>query len=131
MCCDWTKGTHHEHHPTIPTQSLNANVPLYSAIANDFGFDRVFAAQVEMLGRPGDVLVAISSSGNSLNILAGVQAAKAMRMPIIGLSGFSGGELRDAADVALHVAENNYGIVEDAHQALVHILAQFMTCKRT
>ena len=130
LCCDFTKGTHAEGHPVVRTQSMNANVALYTAVANDFGFERVFSYQVEMLGRAGDVLVAISSSGNSANIVHAVAAAKAAGMTTIGLSGFSGGTLKDAADIALHIDAPNYGIVEDAHQALCHVLAQFIATAR-
>lgn len=130
LCCDWTKGTHHHDHPVIDTRSLASNMALYSAVANDFGFEKVFATQIEMLGKPGDLLIAVSSSGNSPNIIAGVEAARAKGMKTIGMSGFGGGTLRETADVSLHVDINNYGIVEDAHQALTHILAQYIARKR-
>lgn len=130
LCCDLTKGTHVSGQPIVDTTSLNANVALYSAIANDFGFEKVFSTQVNFLGRPGDVLLAISSSGNSPNILAAVAAARAIGMSTVGLSGFGGGGLRTAVDVAIHVDANNYGIVEDVHQAIMHILAQYIVLKR-
>lgn len=130
LCCDWTKGTHHHDHPVIDARSLSSNVALYTAVANDFGFEKVFESQIAMLGRPGDLLIAVSSSGNSPNIIAGVKAARAQGMKTIGMSGFSGGRLRDVADVSLHVDINNYGIVEDAHQAIAHILAQYIARKR-
>ena len=130
LCCDWTKGTHASGHPIIDAHSLTANIALYSAVANDFGFETVFSRQIELIGREGDVLVAISSSGNSPNIVAGVSAARAAGMTTIGLSGFGGGALRDAADIALHVDDSNYGVVEDAHQAIIHVLAQFIACHR-
>lgn len=128
--CDWTKGTHVHAHPTIDVTSMTANGALYSAIANDYGFEKVFAAQVELLGKEGDVLVAISSSGDSPNILNAVQAAKALGMRTIGLSGFAGGRLKDAVDVSVCVDAKNYGLVEDAHQAIMHILAQFIVSAR-
>lgn len=130
LCCDLTKGTHVTGQPVIDSQSLCANVPLYTAIANDFGFDKVFSTQLTMIGRPGDVLLAISSSGNSANIVAGVTTAREIGMSVIGLSGFSGGALRETADVALHVDANNYGLVEDAHQAIMHVLAQYIALHR-
>jgi D-sedoheptulose 7-phosphate isomerase len=130
LCCDWTKGTHHPDHPVIDSRSLATNMALYSAIANDFGFEKVFETQVQMLGKPGDVLIAVSSSGNSPNIIAAVEAARAKGMKTIGMTGFSGGRLREAADVSIHVGINNYGIVEDTHQAVTHILAQFIARKR-
>jgi D-sedoheptulose 7-phosphate isomerase len=130
LSCDWTKGTHCAGHPIVDTLSMSSNVALYSAIANDFGFERVFSTQIAFLGREGDVLVAISSSGNSPNILAGVAAARAAGMSTIGLSGFSGGKLRHAVHIPIHVDANNYGIVEDAHQAVMHVLAQYIACHR-
>ena len=130
LCCDLIKGTHVEGKPTIDSYSMTSNVALYSAIANDFGFEQVFETQVELLGRRGDVLLAISSSGNSPNIIRAVDAAKAKGMVTIGLSGFSGGKLKDRADVSLHVNCNNYGVVEDAHQALMHVIAQYIVRER-
>lgn len=130
LCCDLTKGTCAEGHPVLDTCSMNANMALYSAIANDFGFEKVFSRQVDMLGKPDDVLLAISSSGNSANILGAVEAAHRRGMHTIGLSGFSGGALKDAAHVALYVKADNYGIVEDVHQSLMHILAQYIASHR-
>lgn len=130
LCCDWTKGTHSHGHKTISAYSMTSNVALYSAIANDYGFEKVFATQVTFNVRPGDVLVAISSSGNSPNILAAVEAAKGRGAPTIGLSGFSGGKLKEACDISLYVPIENYGIVEDAHQALMHVIAQTIALGR-
>lgn len=126
LCCDWTKGTQAPGHPVIRTTSLTANVALYSAIANDFGFETVFSRQLEMLAGKGDVLIAISSSGNSANIVEAVKAARAAGITTIGLSGFSGGLLREAADISIHIDTENYGVVEDAHQAVMHVIAQFI-----
>jgi D-sedoheptulose 7-phosphate isomerase len=130
LSCDLTKGTHVKGHPVVDTHSMTSNVALYSAIANDYGFDKVFSTQITFLGKPGDVLLAISSSGKSPNILRAVSTAHELGMSTIGLSGFDGGALRTAAQVNLHVAVNNYGIVEDAHQALMHILAQYIAAHR-
>jgi D-sedoheptulose 7-phosphate isomerase len=130
LCCDWVKGTHAAGHPVVDTQAMTSNMALYSAIANDFGFEKVFSMQVEFLGKPGDLLIAISSSGNSPNIVGAVEAAHARGMNTVALSGFKGGKLKDTAQVALHVDAHNYGIVEDAHQALMHVLAQYIACHR-
>ena len=130
LCCDWTKGTHVHGHPVIDTTSFTANVALYSAVANDFGFEAVFARQIGFVGRAGDVLVAISSSGNSANIIAAVDAARSAGMATIGLTGFDGGRLKDHADVSIHVDVANYGIVEDSHQIVMHVLAQFIATRR-
>jgi len=130
LCCDWSKGTHFKHLPVLKTQSLIANGALFTACANDFGFEKSFSTQVEMFGEKGDILLAISSSGNSPNILEAVKAAKEKGMTAIGMCGFSGGKLKTEADLCLHVAFDNYGLVEDAHQILMHCLAQFFTLGR-
>ena len=130
LCCDWTKLTEVDGVPNILSTSLTANMPLYSAFANDVSFAEVFARQLRLFGKPGDLLVAISSSGNSDNIVRAAEEAKALGMTVIGLTGFSGGRLRTTADISLHVAFDNYGVVEDAHQALMHVIAQRLLAYR-
>lgn len=126
LCCDWTKGTTCEGFPVISSQSLTSNVALYSAIANDYGFDHVFDTQLDFFARSGDVLIAISSSGNSPNVLNAVARAKELGVFVAGFSGFTGGQLAEVADACVHVAAHNYGVVEDAHQAVMHIIAQYI-----
>jgi len=130
LCCDLTKGTAAPDHATIRGHSLVANTSLFTAIANDFGYHDVFRRQVEYFCKSGDVLIAVSSSGNSENILSAVKVAKSLGVLTIGMSGFSGGELRKISDISLYVDAKNYGIVEDAHQALIHIMAQFIAAAR-
>jgi D-sedoheptulose 7-phosphate isomerase len=130
LCCDWTKGTHCHGHPTIASHSFTSNVALYSAIANDYGFERVFSTQVDFFGKPGDVLIAISSSGNSPNIIQACQAARSMGIYVVGFSGFSGGKLAEICDASIHVAVDNYGVVEDTHQSVMHIIAQYIAFHR-
>ena len=130
LCCDWTKGTHCAGFPVIASRSLTSNVALYSAIANDYGFEHVFDTQIDFLAKRGDVLIAISSSGNSPNVLNAVERAKELGMFVAGFSGFSGGKLAELADAAIYVPTHNYGIVEDAHQAVMHIVAQYIACRR-
>ena len=130
LVCDLSKGTHHDQHPTLRAQSMTSNAALYSAMANDLGFENVFAGQIGLYGRPGDMLIAISSSGESANIVRAVAAAQGLGMTVIGLSGFSGGQLRRTADISLHVPVDNYGIVEDAHQAIMHVIAQYTAALR-
>lgn len=126
LCCDWTKGTRIPGQPALKTHSLTANNALMTALANDFGYEETFATQVEMYGEAGDVLVAISSSGNSPNIIKACEAARARGMKVVGLSGFSGGKLALASDISLHAPFDNYGLVEDCHQVLMHVLSQFL-----
>ena len=126
LCCDWTKGTYISKDVfRIRTQSLSTNNAVLTAYANDYCYEDVFAKQIEHLANTGDCLVLISSSGNSENIIRAAKEAKKLNMTTIGLSGFKGGRLKDEADISLHVNFDNYGIVEDAHQAIMHILAQY------
>ena len=126
LLCDWVKGTFTPSHPPIHVHSLVSGMALLTACANDFGYEAGFSRQLEMQAQPGDVLVCISSSGNSANILAALRTAKAMQLKTIALSGFSGGESAKLADISLHVAVHNYGIVEDCHQILMHNIAQYI-----
>lgn len=130
LSCDFTKGTHTGKHPNLVAHSMCVNGAIYSAIANDFSFEEVFSKQIEFIGTQNDVLIAISSSGNSANIVRGVEAAQKKGMIVIGLSGFSGGELAQVADISLYVPVKNYGIVEDCHQSLMHIMAQATALRR-
>jgi D-sedoheptulose 7-phosphate isomerase len=144
LSCDLTKGTCSHNHPVVDTMSMTSNVALYSAIANDIGFEAVFSTQLKFIGRAGDVLIAVSSSGNSQNIIEGVLEARRRGMTVIGVSGFTGGLLLDQSKanmdkqgrplpgefIPVHVAVSNYGIVEDAHQALMHVMAQYIVSLR-
>lgn len=130
LCCDWTKGTACEGHAIISSRALTANNALYSAIANDYGFESVFDTQIDFFARAGDVLIAISSSGNSRNILNAATRAKDLGLFVAGFTGFKGGVLREIADASIHVPISNYGIVEDAHQSVMHVIAQYIACRR-
>lgn len=130
LCCDWSKGIYQENHPPIRTTSLNSNMALYTAIANDFGFERVFSEQLKYFGSNSDILVAISSSGNSENIIQGVKKAKSKSMFVIGLSGFDGGQLCSISDVSIHVDASNYGVVEDSHQIIMHMIGLYVFSRR-
>ena len=130
LCCDWTKGTACAGYPFISSRSLTANNALYSAIANDFGFESVFETQLDFFAKKNDVLIAISSSGNSPNILNAAKRAKEIGLFVAGFTGFKGGQLREIADASIYVPIDNYGIVEDAHQAIMHVIAQYIACHR-
>ena len=94
-----------------------------TCLGNDLGYDQVFSKQVEMLGAEGDVLIAISSSGESKNILNAVDAARARRCFVVTLSGFSkANALRKIGDVNFYVETRAYGFVETAHQAILHAI---------
>lgn len=100
--------------------SLTDNTPYILAWGNDEGFDRIFVEQLKNLARPGDMLVAISGSGNSPNILRAVEWANAHDMITYGCTGFTGGKLRSLAKHGLHVPLDDMGIVETVHLAAFH-----------
>lgn len=126
LTCDCSKGiaTNTTLRPRVV--SLSATVELVTAIANDMAYSEVFAYQLKNAARSGDVLITISSSGDSENIVRALDWAGNNGMTTIALSGFSGGRSAQMADISLHVAAQNYGVVEDVHQSLIHILAQYV-----
>lgn len=126
LVCDCLKGVRTGTLLKPKVVSLSSTVELITAIVNDIGYDEMFAFQIDSLGGEGDVLIAISSSGESPNILAALERAKSRGMRTIAMTGFSGGEASRLADISLHVNADNYGVVEDVHQSLMHILAQYM-----
>ncbi|MFT4041261.1 MAG: SIS domain-containing protein [Thermomicrobiales bacterium] len=120
--CDLSKGTRRGGPPTFHAVALTDNVPVMTAWANDNSFERVFVEQLVSLARPGDVLVAISVSGTSPNIVAAVQQAKALGLTVISLTGRAGGALRALSDVTVAVPSDSMEVVEDAHLIVAHSL---------
>ena len=106
--------------------SLSATIETITAIANDISYDEIFVYQLRTLAEPGDALITVSSSGDSENVVRACRWAKENGVATIAMTGFSGGRSATIADVNLHVAGDNYGVVEDVHQSLMHILAQFI-----
>ncbi|WP_252181180.1 SIS domain-containing protein [Azospirillum sp. B4] len=126
LVCDCLKGIRTDTTVKPVVHSLVATMEVITAIANDMAYDQVFAYQVQSYVRPGDVLIAISSSGNSPNIVNALTAARAQGAHTIAMTGFTGGAAAALADVSLHVDAHNYGVVEDVHQSIMHLLAQFL-----
>jgi D-sedoheptulose 7-phosphate isomerase len=124
--CDHSKGVCFDTDLKPKIQALSSNLSTITAIANDFSYDEIFSYQLQMKAITGDVLVTVSSSGNSPNIIRAIEEAKKLKMTVIALCGFDGGKSAELADIVLHVKEDNYGIVEDAHQSLMHVMAQFI-----
>jgi len=126
LTCDHLKGTQTDTDLRPRVVSLSATVETITAIANDISYDDVFVYQLRTLAEPGDLLITISSSGDSENIVRACQWAGDNDVQVIAMTGFDGGRSAAIADVNLHVAGDNYGIVEDTHQALMHILSQYI-----
>jgi len=109
--------------PAMRAIALTTDTSALTAIANDFGAERMFARQVEAIGTAGDVLIAISTSGNSPNILAAAQTARAAGIAVVSLTGASGGALANDADVAIRVPSTTTAHIQEAHLAIEHLLA--------
>jgi len=111
--------------------SLADNTPVCTAIANDIGYDNIFYMQLKNVINKDDVVIAISCSGNSNNIIKAVEYAKELGSTIIGVTGFDGGKLKKLSDISFHVntQKNEYGLVEDMHMILDHIIYSYYISK--
>lgn len=109
--------------PAIPALALTTDTSILTAIANDFGFEGVFARQVEALGRPGDVLIGISTSGSSADVIRAVEAAREQGLRTIVLTGREGGALAPLADLAIQVPSEVTSHIQECHIAIGQLLA--------
>ena len=123
--CDLTKGTFRPG-GGVRCVSLSANAPLLTAIGNDIRYEEVFSKQLEYYVNSHDAVLLVSSSGNSSNVIHACEYAKLKGVPTIAFVGFDGGKLKNIADYCVWIPSRNYGIVEDTHQSLIHVLSQFM-----
>lgn len=122
--CDHTKGVHHDTDLKSNVVSLSSNMALITAIANDYSYDDIFTKQIQYHKQSG-IVIAISASGNSPNIVKALQEARGQHITV-AFVGFDGGSVvkENLADIIIHVKNDNYGVVEDCHQILMHVLAQ-------
>ncbi len=126
LLCDFLKGIQTDTALRPRVVSLASHLELITAIANDIEYAEIFAYQLRTMAAPGDVLMTISSSGNSENIVRAIDWARQNGVGTIAMTGFAGGRSAQRADINLHVAAENYGIVEDIHQSMMHALAQYL-----
>lgn len=125
FACDLGKGTICEGKPRFRVVSLNDNISLITALSNDFGYERVFIEQLINLVNPGDLVISITASGNSQNIINAIEYAQIRGAKTIGLIGFGGGEIKHIVDEYIVVSNENYGQVEDIHLILCHAISQY------
>jgi len=107
----------------IRTLSLTDNISCITAVGNDFGYENIFTAQLETFANNGDVLMAISCSGNSPNVINAVNFAHSKNMTVVGFTGFKGGKLKELSEIPVHTPLDDFGIVESIHSAIFHYLA--------
>ena len=124
---DFNKGVSEKLEKKYRFQCINANMATIMAIANDNGYERVFEQQLENKLTENDVIIAISGSGNSENVIRAVKYAKKQGCKIIGMTGYSGGELKILSDISLHVPLDNMQITEDIHIIFNHMM-MFILC---
>lgn len=119
-------GRFYQDRPPLYAEALHVNSSFVTAVANDYDYAAVFARMVEAAGRPGDVLVAISTSGNSANILRAVESGRQKGMHIIGMTGEGGGKMREVCDVLLNVPSNDTPRIQEAHILLGHMICEWV-----
>ena len=110
----------------LPAVALSTDTSALTAIANDFGFEKVFARQVEALAGAGDVLVAISTSGNSANVLEAARAARRLGCRVVALTGQAGGRLAEQAAVLIDVPSTTVARIQEIHGLCIHVLAELV-----
>lgn len=126
IATDWSKTAERPGRPLLKCLSLNDNTAFMTAIANDLGYDRVFERQLRNMLEPEDVVVIITGSGNSANVLAAADYARDVGASVIAMTGFSGGKLRKIADITFHVDSDQYGVIEDLHMGAGSIIAFYL-----
>ncbi|MBT8387824.1 MAG: D-sedoheptulose 7-phosphate isomerase [Ignavibacteria bacterium] len=118
--------SHHIKRPALPAIALTTDSSNLTAGGNDIGFDNIFARSVEGLGNKGDVLLVISTSGNSENVLRAVKKAKEKEMKVISLLGGSGGKLKDIVDLPVIIPSSNVQRIQEGHITVAHIICELI-----
>lgn len=116
----------HFDRPGLPAISLSTDTSILTCIGNDYGYERVFSRQIEAIGRAGDVFVAISTSGNSPNIIAGIEAAKKKGLTVVGLTGRKGGKMRAMCDRVLGAPSDSTPRIQECHLVTYHLLCAYV-----
>ena len=122
FACDLAKNTRQEGLPHFRVIGLTDNMAMFSALANDGGYENVFSEQLASLVRPGDIVIAISASGNSKNVINAAETAHRYEATVIGFTGFDGGRLAQLANINIQVNSNIIEHVEDIHLMLEHLI---------
>ena len=119
-------GRFKKNRSAIPAIALTTDTSIITAVANDFGYENIFSRQIEALGKAGDILVAISTSGNSKNILNAVHKAKEQNLSILGLTGKSGGALKNLADLCICVPSDEVNHIQEMHITIGHLVCSLV-----
>jgi D-sedoheptulose 7-phosphate isomerase len=119
-------GRFEKNRKAFPAIALTTDTSALTAIGNDYGFDEIFSRQVEALGQKGDILIGISTSGNSPNVIKAVEKAKELNLFTVGFLGKDGGRLKDIVDKAFIVKHNNTARIQEVHLTLEHTLCKII-----
>jgi D-sedoheptulose 7-phosphate isomerase len=119
-------GRYQRERAALPAIALTTDTSILTAVANDYSFKQVVARQVEALGTKGDIAVGISTSGESPNVLAGLQAARGRGLRTIALTGRDGGSVGEAADIHVNVPDQNTARVQEVHRTLLHVICELV-----
>lgn len=131
FACDIVKGASYGRDKRFRIMALSEQVATLTAYSNDVGYESVFVEPLKNFARPGDIVMAISGSGNSENVIRAIEYANSIGCYTVGLSGMSGGRLRPSVDLSVHVPANHMGRVEDAHFFVCHMVCyHFMDLER-
>ena len=122
FACDIVKGASYGKRKRFRIMSLAEQVPTMTAYSNDVGYESVFVEPLKNFARPGDIVMAISGSGNSENVVRAIDYANSIGCYTVGLSGITGGRLRPSVDLSVHVSDDHMGRVEDAHFFVCHMV---------
>ncbi|HKK79158.1 MAG TPA: D-sedoheptulose 7-phosphate isomerase [Phaeodactylibacter sp.] len=112
--------------PPLFAEALHVNSSFTTAVSNDYGYDYVFARMVEAVGREGDILFALSTSGNSPNVLRAIEAARECGMTVIGMTGQSGGKMREHCDILLDAPSSDTPRIQECHMLMGHIICELV-----
>lgn len=112
--------------PALPALALSVNPSCLTALGNDYGFDLVFSRQIEALGRPGDIAIGISTSGDSQNVIGAVASARRLGLLTVGLTGSNGGELKNAVDYCIRVPSDETPRIQECHILIGHIISELV-----
>lgn len=110
----------------LPSEALHCNSSYMTAVANDYGYDVVYSRIVKGIGKPGDVLVGLSTSGNSVNIIKAFEQAREIGMICVGLTGAAGGKMKDKSDYLINVPSNDTPRIQESHITIGHIICQLV-----
>jgi D-sedoheptulose 7-phosphate isomerase len=125
IAAEWVGRFRKERQP-LPALALTTDTSILTAVGNDYGFDRIFSRQLQALGRKGDISIAISTSGNSLNVLTANDAARDLGLVTVGLTGGDGGKLAENVDYHINVPHKSSARVQEVHIMLGHILCELV-----